>query len=98
MPIYMKFGAKIKGDVTSDGHKDWIKIDSFQWGIGRGISSSQGSSLNRTATGASVSEVTISKMLDPASTDMMQDLFKGNLETEPRSTSSKPKTTTCSTR
>jgi type VI secretion system secreted protein Hcp len=80
MPIYMKYGT-IKGDVTSDGHANWIALHSFQWGVGRGISSSQGSAENRTATGASVSEITVSKGLDPASTDLLQDLFKGNLST-----------------
>jgi type VI secretion system secreted protein Hcp len=78
MPIYMKYAA-IKGDVTSKGHENWIAIQSFQWGIGRGISSAQGSSENRTASGCSVSEITLAKSLDPSSTDLCQDMFKGIL-------------------
>ena len=42
MPIFLKYGA-VKGDSTSKGHEGWIILSSFQWGAGRGISSSQGS-------------------------------------------------------
>jgi type VI secretion system secreted protein Hcp len=80
MPIYLQFGT-IKGDITSKGHEGWIRVNSFQWGIGRGISAATGSADNRTASGASCSEVTITKILDPSTTDLMQDLFKGNLKT-----------------
>lgn len=31
MAIYMKYGD-IKGAVTTDGFKDWIELNSFQWG------------------------------------------------------------------
>jgi type VI secretion system secreted protein Hcp len=80
MPIFLKYGA-IKGDSTSKGHEDWIILHSLQWGAGRGISSSQGSSENRTASGASISEVTVTKILDPASTELLQDMLKGGLAT-----------------
>ena len=80
MPIYMKFGDAIKGDVTSKGHENWINLSSFQWGLGRGISSSQGSAENRTATGASVSEVVVTKALDNASGDLLQEMLKGLLD------------------
>src|SRR5579862_4550160 len=81
MPIFMKFGS-IQGDITSKGHENWIALHSFQWGVGRGISSSQGSAENRTATGASVSEIVVTKLLDPASNDLLQDMLKGMLKTE----------------
>jgi len=81
MAIFLKYAA-VKGDVTSDGHKDWIAISSFQWGIGRGIASSQGSQLNRQASGASVSEITVTKNLDNSSPGLLQDLFKGILKND----------------
>jgi type VI secretion system secreted protein Hcp len=81
MPIFMKYAA-VKGDATSDGHKDWIVLHSFQWGVGRGIASSQGSQLNRQASGASVSEITITKQLDNSSPGLLQDLFKGILKND----------------
>ena len=49
MPIYIKYGD-IKGDVTAEGHKGtdgWVEIGSFQFGIGRGISSPTGGSTDR---------------------------------------------------
>ena len=46
MPIYIKYGD-IKGDVTAEGHKDWIEVNSFQWGVGRGISSPTGGGADR---------------------------------------------------
>ncbi len=42
MPIYMKFSS-IAGDVTEAGHAGWIELNSFQWGVGRGVSSHTGS-------------------------------------------------------
>ena len=34
MALYMKYGD-IKGAVTTDGFKDWIELNSFQWGASR---------------------------------------------------------------
>ena len=56
MAIYMKVDG-IKGDVTEAGHADWIEINSFQWGVGRGIGSPKSSASDRESSEASVSEV-----------------------------------------
>jgi len=40
MALYMKYGD-IKGAVTTDGFKDWIELNSFQWGVGRAIGSAR---------------------------------------------------------
>jgi type VI secretion system secreted protein Hcp len=77
MAIYLKFG-KVKGNVTEAGHKDWIEVSSVQWGVGRGISTPVGSTANREASAPSVSEVTITKQMDMASTDMFMESVKGN--------------------
>jgi type VI secretion system secreted protein Hcp len=77
MAIYLKFG-KVKGNVTETGHKDWIEVSSVQWGVGRGISTPVGSTANREASAPSVSEVTITKQMDMASTDMFMESVKGN--------------------
>ena len=63
MPIYMKFEG-IEGDVTAEGHKKWIDLNSMQWGVGRGISSPTGQAAEREASAPSISEVTITKMMD----------------------------------
>src|SRR5258706_6606126 len=44
-PIYMQYEG-IKGDVTAKGHEGWVELSSFQWGIGRGITSPTGGGLS----------------------------------------------------
>ena len=65
MAIYLNYNnLGIKGDVTQGNHKDWIALNSFQWGVGRGISSPVGNLKNREASEPSVSEITVTKQLD----------------------------------
>ena len=54
MAIYLQYG-KIKGDVTTEGLKDWIELRSFQWGVGRGIASPANRNAIAGRTGASAS-------------------------------------------
>src|SRR4051794_10623116 len=78
MPIYMNYDSlAIKGDVTEDGHKDWIEVQSFQWGVGRGISSPTGASADREASAPSVSEVVVTKRFDSASVPLIREAFAG---------------------
>ena len=79
MAIFMNYnGLKIKGNVTADGYKDWIKIDSLQFGIGRGISMEAGNMSNREATRPSLSEFTIAKMMDSASSGLFKESLTGD--------------------
>jgi type VI secretion system secreted protein Hcp len=80
MAIFMKFGDKT-GDVDTTQYKGWIMCDSFQVGSGRGISSAAASGSNRQGSHASVSEVTVSKHLDPASLPMWRNSLDGDLKT-----------------
>jgi type VI secretion system secreted protein Hcp len=81
MAVFMKFGDK-KGDVDTTQYKGWIMCHSFQFGSGRGISSATASGGNRQGSHASVSEVTISKALDPASLHLWRDSLDGKLATK----------------
>ena len=79
MPIYVKYGD-IKGDVTADGHKGsegWFEVNSFQWGVGRGISSPTGGAADREASAPSVSEITVSKPMDIASYALLNEALQG---------------------
>ncbi|MCC6719741.1 MAG: type VI secretion system tube protein Hcp [Acetobacteraceae bacterium] len=76
MPIYMKYGD-IKGDVTEAGHKDWIALHSFQWGVGRGISSPTGAAHNREASAPSISEVVVTKNQDVSSVQLLEEAYQG---------------------
>jgi len=81
MAIFMKFGDK-KGDVDTKEYKEWIMLHSFQFGSGRGIGSATASGANRQGSHASVSEVTITKQLDPASLHLLRDSLDGPLKTK----------------
>jgi hypothetical protein len=62
MPIYMNYPG-ITGNVPSVAGLpgQWIEISSFQWGVGRGISSGSSSSSDREGSVPSVSEVVVTK-------------------------------------
>lgn len=78
MAIYMNFnGKKIKGNVTAAGYEDWIELDSFQFGVGRGISMEVGNMANREATRPSISEITLTKMMDNASGGLFKESLTG---------------------
>lgn len=82
MAIYMKFGS-IKGSVTATGFKEWIEVHSFQWGVGRGISTPVGSAKDREASAPSVSEVVVTKVADIASHKLLEEaLFGSGLKVE----------------
>jgi type VI secretion system secreted protein Hcp len=76
MPIYVKYGT-IKGSVTESGHTEWVDVGSFQWGVGRAIGSPTGRSANREASAPSISEVTLTKVLDKSSYAWLQECLKG---------------------
>jgi type VI protein secretion system component Hcp len=75
--IYMIFGD-ISGSVTTDGFKDWIHVDSFQWGVGRGVTSPHGSEDTREGSEPSVSEVVVTKRMEKASPKLWQDAVGGD--------------------
>jgi len=60
MPIYMQYGS-VPGEAAKTGHKEWIEINSFQWGVGRGISSPTGGSADRESSTPSVGEIVVKK-------------------------------------
>jgi type VI secretion system secreted protein Hcp len=70
MAIYMKYGD-IKGQTTTDGFKDWITLSSCQMGAGRGIASAKGRGANREGSEPSISEMTVTKEWDAASSSKL---------------------------
>lgn len=67
MAIYVQIDG-ITGNVTESGHKNWIEVDSFSFGCGRGvISRTPGHTENREATTVSISEISVSKEMDETS-------------------------------
>jgi type VI secretion system secreted protein Hcp len=74
--ILLNFATEIKGDSTVEGHKDWITIDTLQMGVGRAISTS-GTGKDRDTSNPSFSEVTITKSMDIASTEIWRQAICG---------------------
>jgi type VI secretion system secreted protein Hcp len=77
MPIYMKYD-KIVGDATEEGHKEWIALQSFQFGVGRGISSPTGAARNRESSAPSVSEITVTKEQDTSTVALLTEAYQGH--------------------
>ena len=74
--ILLKFATEIKGDSVVQGHEDWITVDSLQFGVGRAISAS-GGGRDRETSNPSFSEVSLSKSMDKASTELMMQATSG---------------------
>jgi len=66
MSVYMQIDG-ITGKVTAKGHEGWIDCSSLQWGVGRAISSAVGTSADREASKPSISEVSVTKLMDESS-------------------------------
>lgn len=80
MPIYMKFGS-VKGEVTAAKYKDWIELSSFQWGVGRGISMVGGGGVGtRESSTPSVSEITVTKVTDASTTDLLKNVMGAKMD------------------
>ena len=76
MAIYVKYDG-IDGEATQSDHVKWLDIGSIQWGVGRAISATSGSTSNREASEPSVSEVTLSKMMDSSSPKLFTEAVTG---------------------
>jgi len=80
VPIYMKFGS-IDGDVTTDGYKNWIELNSFQYGVSRAVSSGAGGN-TRESSAPNISEIVVTKYFDKASAKLYQDSVAGAFDTK----------------
>jgi len=66
MAIYMQVEG-IDGPVTESGHKKWIQVGSFGWGVGRPIVTEPGRTADRANSKPSFAEINITKVYDEAS-------------------------------
>ncbi len=74
--ILLNFKTAIKGDSTVTKHEKWITIDSLQFGVGRAISASGGGQ-DRETSNPSFSELSLTKSMDIASTELMMQAASG---------------------
>jgi type VI secretion system secreted protein Hcp len=80
VPIYMNFTG-IEGDVTTQGYEKWIELNSFQYGVGRAVSSGAGCN-TRESSAPNVSEIVVTKHFDKASAKLYQDSVAGTFDTK----------------
>ncbi len=80
MALYMQIDD-ITGNVTESGHEEWIQIDSLQWGVGRAISSEIGRAADRESSQPSISEITVTKLMDESSPDLFTEACTGDGKT-----------------
>ena len=76
----MLYGS-IAGDVTTAGFETWTELQSFQWGVGRGVGSAMGRATNREGSIPSISEITVTKNMDAASPALWTDSVAGMFNT-----------------
>jgi type VI secretion system secreted protein Hcp len=75
----MKYGS-LKGAVTTDGFKDWIELNYFQWRIGRHIGTAARGATTREHSEPNLGEVTVTKLTDAASPKFFPDAVAGKLD------------------
>lgn len=76
----MLFGS-VAGDVTTKGFETWTELQSFQWGVGRGVGSAMSGAMSREASVPSISEIVVSKRMDAASPALWTDSVAGMFNT-----------------
>jgi len=76
MAIYLEFEG-IKGNVTADGYKDHIAVDSVSFGVMRGITMEAGNMTNRESSRPSLSEINLSKSADSSATAIFKEAVTG---------------------
>jgi type VI secretion system secreted protein Hcp len=81
MPIYMSYtdsdGNAIEGDVTAEGHEKWVELNSFQWGVGRRISTPSGAAADPEADAPNLGDIACSKDVDAATTKLLNEAYQG---------------------
>ena len=75
MAIAVNFAGKIKGNLSVDGHKKWVPVESFGFSAGRAISTSTKS---REVSNPSFSELTFSRATDLSSPSIYKASIGGS--------------------
>jgi type VI secretion system secreted protein Hcp len=69
----------VKGSVSTDGFKDWIELESSQWGTNRDIKSAHRSATTREHSEPSFQEVVVTKRTDVSSPKLFLESVGGVL-------------------
>jgi type VI secretion system secreted protein Hcp len=77
MAIYLEYEG-IKGNVTAEGFKDHVLVDSVSFGVSRGLTMVAGSMSNREVGKPNVSEVSLTKKADNSVTALFKEAVSGS--------------------
>ena len=93
MPIYMKYQG-ITGSVTQKDHKEWIELQSCQWGMSRNVQSTVGAGHERESGQPHFSDISITKEQDNSTGKLMKECVQSTkgkkVEIEFTSTDNQP--------
>jgi type VI secretion system secreted protein Hcp len=79
--IYLKTPS-IQGDVTEQNHKQWIKISKLTFSANRKIKSEPGNIANRESTRPAISQLTVTKPMDCASSLLFGEACTGKAQSQ----------------
>lgn len=71
MGLYMSYPG-LQGDATETGFKDWITLESVEFGATRSIAAKVGSTTGREAGVPNISEIIVTKRLDASSAGLFR--------------------------
>lgn len=69
MSIFMNYEG-IKGESSDKNHKQWMDIDSIQWGVNRRITSATSTQNDRESSNAEVSDLVVTRRMDSATPNL----------------------------
>ena len=75
MSIYLKY-PEIHGEVTTEGCKNWIELNSLQYGVSRNVSSGAGGN-TRESSAPNIGEIVVTKHFDKASAKLYKNRWPG---------------------
>jgi type VI secretion system secreted protein Hcp len=78
--MFVKIGD-IHGESKAEGFKNWIRLESFQYGVSRNVSSGAGGS-TRESSAPNISEIVVTKYFDKSSAKLFQDSVAGTFDTK----------------
>jgi type VI secretion system secreted protein Hcp len=78
--VYLKV-PWIDGEVTTEGFRDWIELNSFQYGVSRNVSSGAGGN-TRESSAPNIGEIVVTKHFDKSSAKLYQDSVAGTFDTK----------------
>lgn len=77
MAIYLEYEG-VKGNVTADGFKDLIAVQTVDFGVSRGVSMVPGNLSNRETTRPTLSEISLTKIMDISASRLFKESVSGS--------------------